>query len=177
MYGHDDALKYINGYRTKVKNQQPIIAERGVNATPPPDQYFKGILFLNTLRSVVNDDAKWWALLHDLYQHFKYQNIMTEDIVQFFNQYTGMNLTPIFDQYLRHTAIPALELTFDDAQGTVSYRWKVDEPAFAMPIRVGAKDHWQIMQPTTNWQTMKTPLKKDQFDVATDLYYVNVAKP
>ena len=177
MYGHDDALKYINGYRTKVKNQQPIIAERGVNATPPPDQYFKGILFLNTLRSVVNDDAKWWALLHDLYQHFKYQNIMTEDIVQFFNQYTGMNLTPIFDQYLRHTAIPTLELTFDDAQGTVSYRWRVDEPAFAMPIRVGAKDHWQIIQPTTNWQTMKTPLKKDQFDVATDLYYVNVAKP
>jgi hypothetical protein len=43
-----------------------------VNATPPQDQYFKGILFLNTLRSVVNDDAKWFAMLHDLFQHFKY---------------------------------------------------------------------------------------------------------
>ena len=30
-------------------------------------------------------------------------------------------------------------------------------------------------QPTTEWQTMKTPLKKDEFEVATDLYYVNVA--
>jgi hypothetical protein len=92
------------------------------------------------------------------------------------NQKTGMNLTPIFDQYLRHTALPVLELKFDDAAGTVSYRWKVDEPAFAMPIRVGAKDNWQIVQPTTEWKTMKTPVKKDDFAVATDLYFVNVSK-
>ena len=45
-----------------------------------------------------------------------------------------------------------------------------------MPIRVGAKDNWQIVQPTTEWKTMKTPLKKDQFAVATDLYFVNVSK-
>ena len=87
-----------------------------------------------------------------------------------------MNLTPIFDQYLRHAAIPTLELKFDEATGTVAYRWKADEKAFAMPVRVGTKDHWQMIQPTTDWQTMKTPLKKDQFEVATDLYYVNVSK-
>ena len=86
-----------------------------MNSTPPEDQYFKGALFLNTLRSVVNDDARWWALLHDFYQHFKYQNIMTEDVVQYFNQQTGMNLTPIFDQYLRHAAIPVLELQFEES--------------------------------------------------------------
>jgi hypothetical protein len=45
-----------------------------------------------------------------------------------------------------------------------------------MPIRVGDKDHWQIVQPTAEWKTMKTPLKKDQFAVATDLYYVDVSK-
>jgi hypothetical protein len=88
-----------------------------------------------------------------------------------------MNLTPVFDQYLRHTALPTLELAFDDAKGTVSYRWKTDEPAFAMPVRVGEKDHWQIIRPTTGWQTMQTPLPKDQFQVATDLYYINIGKP
>lgn len=176
MYGHDDYLKYTNGYKAKVRNQQPIIAPRGVNATPPQDMYFKGALFLNTLRSVVNDDRRWWALLHDFYQHFKYQTIMTEDIVAYFNQKTGMNLTPIFDQYLRHTAIPTLELKFDEAEGNVSYRWKVDEPKFAMPVRVGTKDNWQLIQATREWQTMKTPLKKDEFAVATDLYFVDVSK-
>jgi aminopeptidase N len=176
MYSHDDAVKYLNGYKSKVKNEEPIIALRGVNREPPQDQYFKGALFINTLRSVVNDDARWWKLLHGFYQHFKYQNIMTEDVVEYFNQHTGMNLTPIFDQYLRHTAIPTLELKFDDSKGTVSYRWKVDEPAFQMPVRVGKKDKWQIIHTTTDWQTMPTSLKKDEFDVATDLYYVNVTK-
>jgi aminopeptidase N len=176
MYGHDDGLKYTNAYRAKVRNQKPIISQRGVNATPPQDMYFKGALFLNTLRSIVDDDKRWWALLRGFYQHFKYQNIMTEDVVAYFNRETGKNLTPIFDQYLRHTAIPVLELKFDEAKGEVQYRWKVDERAFTMPVRVGEKEHWQIVQPTVEWQTLKTPLKRDGFNVATDLYFIDVNK-
>jgi len=175
-WGKADGIKYNNGYKDKVKNQEPIIAQRGVNANPPPDQYFKGTLFINTLRSIVDDDRRWFKLLHDFYQHFKYQNIMTEDVVQYFNQKTGMNLTPMFDQYLRHTAIPTLELKFDEVGQKVSYRWKADETAFAMPIRVGKRDNWQIIHPTTQWNTMSTAQKKDDFEVATDLYYVNVTK-
>jgi aminopeptidase N len=174
MWGHADALRYVNGYQSKVKNEKPIVAERGVYATPPQDEYFKSALFLNTLRDVIDNDKQWFKLIHDFYQHFKYKNIMTEDVVQFFNQHTGMNLTPIFNQYLRHTAIPELQLKFDESKGSVSYRWKVDEAGFAMPVKVGQKDHWQIIRPTTEWQTMPTTLKKDDFKVATDLYYVKV---
>jgi hypothetical protein len=101
---------------------------------------------------------------------------MTEDVVQYFNQQTGMNLTPVFDQYLRHTAIPTLELKFNEAGGTVQYRWVADERSFSMPVRVGSKEHWETICPTTEWQTMKTPLTKEQFDVATDLYYIDVSK-
>jgi aminopeptidase N len=176
VYGHEDGLKYTNGYKAKVRNQRPIIAQRGINATPPQDQYFKGALFLNTLRSVVDNDKKWWGLLRSLYQHFKYQNIMTEDLVAFFNKETGKDLTPIFDQYLRHTAIPVLELKFDEAAAKVSYRWKADEPAFSMPVKVGSTNRWQVIRPTTEWQTMTTSLKKDEFSVATNLYYIEVNK-
>ena len=175
MYGKEDAIKYLNGYKPKITNERPIITARGVNGEPPPDQYFKGVVFINTLRSIVDNDARWWKLLHDLYQHFKYQNIMTEDMEQFFNQQTGMNFTPIFNQYLRHTTIPTLELKFDSS-GTVSYRWKADEPGFQMPVRVGKKGEWRILHATSDWQTMQTTLKKDEFDVATDLYYVNVTR-
>jgi hypothetical protein len=69
-----------------------------------------------------------------------------------------------------------LELKFDTTAGTVAYRWKVDEPGFAMPIRVGSKSAWQIIQPTTEWKSMATRLTRDSFEVATDLYFVNVAK-
>jgi aminopeptidase N len=175
-WGKADAIKYMSGYRPKVVNLRPIVAERGVNADPTEDQYFKGALMLNTLRSVVDDDAKWWILLYNFYQQFKYRNITTDDVVSYFNQQTGMNLTPIFDQYLRHTQIPRLELLFGEAPGMVMYKWSADEENFSMPVRVGTADHWQIIHPTTEWQSMQTTLTKDEFQVATDLYYVDVNK-
>jgi len=175
MFGYDDALKYINGYKPKVQNRTPIITQRGVHRSPPGDQYFKGALFINTLRSVVDDDKRWWKLMRDLYQEFKYRNIMTEEMVRFFNEKTGKDLTPIFDQYLRNPGIPTLELTFDQAKQSVSYRWKADEANFAMPVRVGKRGAWQIVHPTAEWKTMKTEIPAAEFEVATDLYYVNVS--
>ena len=175
-WGHDDAIKYLNGLKPKIKNQRPIVTERGINGDPPEDQYFKGALMLNTLRSAIDDDNRWWPLLYNFYQQFKYRNIMTEDVVTYFNRETGQNLTPIFHQYLRHADIPTLELLFDPTQGTVSYKWRADEAGFSMPVLVGEKDHWQRIEPTLNWQTMKTPLTQDQFQVATELFYVDVQK-
>jgi aminopeptidase N len=175
-WGKADAIKYLSGYRSKIYNLRPIIAERGVNADPTEDQYFKGALMLNTLRSVINDDTKWFALIKSMYQHFQHQQIQTEDIVAYFNTHTGMNLTPIFNQYLRHPHIPRLELLFGESPNLVMYKWDADEEDFAMPVRVGTPDHWQIIHPTTKWQWMQSPLSKDSFQVATDLYYVDVNK-
>jgi aminopeptidase N len=173
-WGKADAIKYLNGMKPKIYNLRPIVAERGVNADPTQDQYFKGALMLNTMRSVIDDDAKWFALIRDFYQQFKYQNIMTEDVVAFFNQHSGMNLIPIFNQYLRHAGIPRLELLFSETPGSVMYKWAVDENDFAMPVRVGTPENWQVIHPTTQWQVMQTPLAREQFQVATDLYYINV---
>ena len=123
---------------------------------------------------------RWLALLRDFYQRFKYQNIMTEDMVAYFNQKTGMNLTPIFNQYLRHTAIPDAGIEVRDSGGNGVYRWKADEPEFAMPVRVGEKRSGRSIQPTTSGRRCRRRWHKDTFDVAfdvaTDLYYVNVSK-
>src|SRR5260221_10238647 len=51
-FGHDEAIRYVNGYQPKVRNQSPIIPAKGLHSSPPVDQYFKGALMLNTLRSV-----------------------------------------------------------------------------------------------------------------------------
>jgi aminopeptidase N len=172
-WGKADAIKYLNGLQPKIRNRQPIIPERGTNAEPTEDQYFKGALMLNTLRSVIDDDAKWFADIHDFYQQFKYQNIMTEDVVAWWNARTGMNLTPFFDEYLRHAAIPVLELKFDRAKGSVAYRWSADEPGFAMPIPIGERGHLTLVRPvTTEWKTMPWTADPDTLVVPHDLYYV-----
>jgi aminopeptidase N len=176
VFGPEDALKYINGYKAKVQNRQPIITARGVHRTPSQDMYFKGALFLHTLRGVLNDDDKWFALIRDVYQTFKYQSILTEDMLPKFNECFQRDMTPIFDQYLRQAHLPILQLAFDDTAGTVAYRWRADQADFDMPIRVGSPDHWQTIQPTTEWQTMLTTLDKQAFDVDDQWHYVEVRK-
>jgi aminopeptidase N len=175
LFGRDDAIKYANGYKSKIGNLEPIITQRGIHRTPNQDMYFKGALFLDTLRNAVNDDARWWQLIRDTFEHFKYQNILTGDLVRFFSAELKQDMTPIFDQYLRRTALPVLELTVDEAAKRVSYRWKSDERAFALPIKVGDPAKWQMIQPTTDWKSMEWTAGKAAFKVATDLFYVNVA--
>ena len=161
-YGKADALAYTNGYRKKVLNRRPIIGERGTAARSDNDQYFKGALFLNTLRSVVDDDPHWWRILRAMHDTFKYKNIMTEDVVKFFNEQTGKELTPIFDEYLRHASLPVLELKFDEAEGSVSYRWRTDEKAFAMPVKVGIPDEWELIRPDHRVGDDESPARQGQ---------------
>ncbi|MGI4755611.1 MAG: M1 family metallopeptidase [Janthinobacterium lividum] len=174
-WGHDDAIRYINGLKPKVKNRYPIVGERGVNATPhDEDQYFKGALLLNTLRSVVADDTRWYAALHGLAEHFRYKNIRTEDVVLYLNQQLGHDYTPIFYEYLHHADLPQLQLEFDRAAGTVRYRWQASEPGFSMPVQAGDPQRWTLLHPTSEWQTVPGP--PESFKVATDLYYVQVVR-
>ena len=98
------------------------------------------------------------------------------DVVAWFNQNSGMNLTPIFNQYLRHPAIPRLELLFGEAPGMLMYKWAADEENFAMPVRIGTHGHWQTIHPTTSWQALQTPLTKDELQVDVDHFYVDVNK-
>ena len=174
-FGHDDYLKYTNAYKTKIANKEPIILQRGIARDPNQDMYFKGALFLHTLRSVVADDARWFKLQRDLYAEFKFKNNFTEEIVAFVSKQLGQDMTPIFDQYLRRSDLPVLELTFNTDEKSVSYRWNAAERAFAMPIRVGDASNWQVIQPAADWKAMPWTAAPEQFKVATDLYYVNVA--
>jgi aminopeptidase N len=174
LFNKDDAIRYLNGFKPKIQNKQPIVTQRGLHRMPDQDMYFKAALFLNTLRSVADDDAKWWSAVRGFYESFKYRNILTEDVVRHFNAALGRDLTAVFDQYLRRAAPPTLALAFQDG-GTLAYRWQADEHAFAMPVQIGAGGTWTTIEPTTSWQVMASPLRRDTVEVATDRYYVEVA--
>ena len=173
LFGKDDAFKYTNAYKSKIGNKEPVITQRGIHRTPTQDMYFKGALFLHTLRGVVDDDARWWQLVRDVFTTFKYRNILTEDLVRFVNQQLKQDLTPVFNQYLRRAELPRLELTFDATAGTIAYRWNAAEPGFAMPVKVGTPGHWRTVRPTGDWQVMANP-DGAAFTAATDLAYIDV---
>ncbi len=175
-FGKTDGLRYCNGLKEHARNDRPIITVRGTNAEPPEDQYFKGALMLNTLRTLIGDDVRWFADIHDFYQHFKYQTIMTEEVVGWWNERTGMDLTPFFNEYLRHAELPTLELEFVPTAKQVLYRWRAGEPGFAMPIEAGDPQHWTVLHPSAKWQSLPWNGMPEAFKVALDHYYVNVAR-
>ena len=175
LFGADDALKYTNGYKTKIRNEEPILVQRGLARDPGQDQYFKGALFLHTLRSVVGDDPKWFALIKAVYQQFKYRNILTEELVTFVNKQLGKDFTPLFDQYLRRAELPVFEWTINERDRTVAYRWRAAERTFAMPIRVELSGASVLLEPTTDWQIVPYAGRPD-LKVPTDRYYVNVSQ-
>ncbi len=175
LWGYQDALTYLNGYQEKVRNAEPIIGPTGVNHWPTQDQYFKGALFLNTLRHVVDDDDTWWALLKEYSQHFRHRNIWTTDVINFFNTRLQRDLRPIFQQYLYFWELPVLELEFGAED--VRYRWRADVEDFDMPVKVRAAGAVLTLRPTTRWQS--EPLggvAPEAWQPATDLFYIGVER-
>ncbi len=174
------AFAYLNGM--EVVGKEPIVGRYGVNHVfyRDDDMYTKGALMLHTLRHVLDDDARWFALLKDLQAHFHHRIVNTEDVVSFFNQRTGRDLTPFFNQYLHYPNIPTLELQFKP-QGNgqvVFYRWKADVKNFNMPVKVQLRPgQFTFIHPTTRWQKLKTGLASPSaFQVAEDQFYVNVTR-
>ena len=175
MFGYVDALKYVNSYKPKVKNLEPIIGPKGVNVWPGNDQYFKGALFLHTLRNIVNDDDLWWKLIFDYAQTFKYKNIWTEDVIKYFNTKTGKDFTSIFDQYLRFKNIPTFEYKFTN-EGT-EVRWVTDVEKFLMPVKIGKLSKNKVINPTNEWQEiLYSEIPKEEFIVSDILFYINAVE-
>lgn len=182
QYGYDTAMRYVNAKKGTVDNKSPVVGLYGVNEEGDGDMYNKGMLFLNTLRHVVNDDNRWWSMIKCMSDTtFKMKNIGYQDVVNYFNRKTGRNLTAVFEQYLKKTDIPVFEYTLTHLQGKnyeLSYHWVVSVPNFNMPafITTDGKAYTQI-EATNQWQSTTLSLNKaDDFSVNDRRMYINVQK-
>ncbi len=171
QFGYDKAMKYCKGLQRNVANDKPIIGPYGVNKEGSGDMYPKGALMLNTLRHVINDDAKWWAIILKYSETYRHKIIDTETVIAFFNKESGMNLTPIFNQYLRYTTIPGFEMKIE--KGKLAYKWNAEEKDFNMPLEVTIADKTIRLTPTTEWQQSKIKITTlDEVVVANNKFYV-----
>jgi aminopeptidase N len=157
QFGYEKAMQYALGLHDNVSGDRPIIGHYGVNKEGSGDMYPKGALMLNTIRHIINDDVKWWALILKYSETFKKQIVTHDQVVDFFNKESGLDLTPIFNQYLRYTEIPKLELTRD--KKGIAYRWVTNEKNFSMPVDVLVKDKKVRLNPTNDWQILSEKVK------------------
>lgn len=175
QYGYDKAMQYIGGQQNNTENRKPVIGVFGVNKPGSGDMYYKGAAMLNTLRHVVNDDKKWWELIYNYSETYKKDIIDTETVVNYFNTKTGMNLTPIFDQYLRYKNIPKLEVKLNKKK--LEYRWVTDVKNFAMPVGLTINGKPLRVKATNDWQSVTVETTDiNMIELEKNKYYVELKK-
>lgn len=130
--GRDAMLHYLR--EQKPENRLPLIGSYDVNDFHLDDVYSKGSKLVYMLRKIIDDDTKWQALLKGIQQHFKYKTIGSAELEAYIIRFTRLNLKPVFDQYLRHTALPELVLKKD------GITWKADVPNFSLPVKTDRVD-------------------------------------
>lgn len=165
MYGYKTALDYINAKKPSVNNEKPVVGVYGVNEEGDGDMYNKGMLFLNTVRHIINDDNLWWSLIKNMSDTtFKMRNVGYNEVVGFFNSKTQRNLSQIFEQYLKHPQIPVLEYELKKIKRNeyeFRFRWSDVITNFQMPVFVSvAKGGSSQIEVSDKWQTMKLNMKK-----------------
>lgn len=156
IMGKEAGADYVIGTRRGIDNERPVVPMAdgqpayGVNAQGSGDMYPKGGNMLHTIRQIVGDDEKWREILRGLNAEFRHQTVMGSDIEQYISEHAGIDLTKVFDQYLRTTDIPVLEYRIEG--GTLSYRWTDVVPGFDMPVEVIAAGEELVLHPTESWQ-------------------------
>jgi len=176
MHGYDTALAYVNAKKPHIENAKPVIGPYDINREGSKDMYSKGMLMLNTLRHVINNDSLWFAIIRGIIDEFSYKTTTSAEIEAYIATKAEMDLKYFFDQYLRHAPIPVFE--YEIKKGMVRYRWVADAEGFKMPLKVAlANDGFNWIFPTTKWQEVATTVRKKQpLQVADHLFYVNISR-
>jgi len=142
--------EYVIGTRSRILNDAPIVGPYGVNTSGSGDMYYKGANLLHTIRQVVNDDARWLAILRGLNRDFAKSIVTGAQVEAYVSRGAGRDLSRVFDQYLRTTDVPALE--WRRGPDGLEFRWAEVVPGFDMPVRVLVAGTPTWIEPTTSWQ-------------------------
>lgn len=167
-FGKKDAEDYVVGNRRLIRNDQPIIGTYGANREGSGDMYPKGGNMLHTIRQIINDDAKWLAILRGLNAEFWHQTVTTQQIESYISQKAGIDLSKVFDQYLRTTKIPLLKYKISGKTVSFSYDRVVD--GFAMPIRVRINGKEVTLTPNATVQSFAFSEDIKTFEVDRNFY-------
>lgn len=121
------------------------------------DIYYKGAMFLHTLRYLIGDENFFLALRRFAYPNPEMEKVTdgshmrfatTDDFLSLTEQISGMNLEWLFEVYLRQTELPELHL--NRLEGVMTLQWKVPEDlSFPMSIQIRLNDDIVTFSPNS----------------------------
>lgn len=167
-YGKEAGAEYVIGTRMNILNDRPIIGEYNLNYEGSGDMYYKGANMLHTIRNVVNDDVKWRRILRGLNADFFHQTVSTQQVEIYMSEKSGIDLSPVFDQYLRDIRIPVLSYAVKGKD--FLYRWNNVVPGFDMPVKIYLNGEELWLEPTLAWKKIEISDANPEVVVDPDFY-------
>jgi hypothetical protein len=150
-FGKQAGEEYNRALRPQIYNQRPMIGYYNVNHNGA-DLYNKGAQLLMMIRQLISDDEKWRKILRGMGEEFYHQTVTTEQIETYIIDESGIDLSSVFDLYLRTTDMPILDYYFNN--GMLYYRWLNVIDGFNMPVDVLLADETLRLYPTSKWNKM-----------------------
>lgn len=170
-FGKQAASEYIIGLRKNISNDRPMIGIPDLNFAGSSDIYYKGANILHTLRQIINNDEKWREILRGLNETFYHQTISSRQLEEYISKKSEIDLSSFWNQYLRTTNIPKLELRKN--KNKLEYRFTNVLDNFTLPIRIQVNGKEISIQPLIDWQELRMKKKVEEITVSKD-YYIDV---
>tara|TARA_B100000809_G_scaffold263627_1_gene317321 strand:- start:7100 stop:8743 length:1644 start_codon:yes stop_codon:yes gene_type:complete len=167
-FSKEAAQQYIIGLRKNIKNDKPIIGNYHVNNRGSCDMYYKGANMLHTIRTIIGNDDKWRLLLRGLNSSYYHQTVNTLDIEEYISNFTEIDFSSVFDQYLRTINIPVLEYRIKNK--CFEYRWSNCIDSFNMPITIRLNDTSVNLYPTNSWNKLISKRPINGFTIDNNYY-------
>jgi len=166
FFGKKASAEYVIGTRRGISNRKPIIGQYDINREGSGDMYSKGANLLHTIRQLAKDDEIWRQTLRGLNKEFYHSTVTTEEIEEYISKSIGIDLSKVFDQYLRDYRVPILEYEIID--GILNYRWNNVIDGFNMPIEAEIDGVNKFLFPSQEFKTFK--MKNSYINVDDDYY-------
>ena len=163
-YGKEAGSEYVLGTRANIDNDRPIIGFYNLNNEGSHDMYYKGGNMLHTIRQIVNDDEKWRSILRGLNKDFYHQVVKGSQIEDYLIEKTGLDLKPVFDQYLRDIRIPVFEYFVKG--NNLTFRWDNCVEGFNMPLKIKVSGKETFINPKMAFTTIT--LDSENADIKVD---------
>ena len=166
FFGKEASAEYVIGTRRGISNRKPIIGQYDINREGSSDMYSKGANLLHTIRQLAKNDEIWRNTLRGLNKEFYHSTVTTREIEEYISKSIGMDLSKVFDQYLRDYRVPIFEYKIN--KGELYYRWSNVIDGFNMPVEVNIDGKSKFLYPSEKFK--KHPIKNLFINVDDDYY-------
>ena len=172
-YGVEAGNAYCVGTRQLIQNDIPIIGQYGVNQEGSSDMYYKGGNLLHLARQIINNDSTFRAILRGLNKTWYHKTVTSKEVEDYISRQSGIDLSKVFDQYLRTTQIPVLEYSIKGKD--LKFRFTNCIKGFGIPVKVkwGNEEKW--IRANEEWTIISGNANTSNFSVDKN-FYINVKK-